>query len=471
MSVKKKIILAILAVAVVLLNIFLITHQNVYSENLKLTMKISGTGSDDIQVFYGNSTHFKPTSQTTQSLKEAGEEETLTFTVPSESIYIRIDLGSKAADYTISELTYTYGDQTEAVDLSGFLLENAAVSNDVSSASLKDGKLTVQCSGADPFITAAAGPVDIEKGIADSGSFRNLIKNCIYAGVIDLICLAAILFRKRFSTLPQELIQNRRLIFKLAKNDFKTKYAGSVLGIVWAFIQPTVTVLVYWFVFQIGLHSGNVMSPAGVEYPFVLWLMAGLVPWFFFQDTIVGGTNALMEYTYLVKKVVFKISVLPIVKEISALFVHIFFVVLTIVIFDLSSHLPDLYTLQVIYYSFALFIYSLGVCYATCSIIIFFRDLSQIISIVIQVQVWLTPIMWNIDNMEASGQIPGWLLVIFKLNPLFYIVNGYRDALINKVWFWQRFDLSFYYWIVTAVFFALGAFIFKRLKIHFADIL
>ena len=61
----------------------------------------------------------------------------------------------------------------------------------------------------------------------------------------------------------------------------RQKYAGSVLGIVWAFIQPTVTVLVYWFVFQIGLHSGNVMSPAGVEYPFVLWLMAGLVPWFF----------------------------------------------------------------------------------------------------------------------------------------------------------------------------------------------
>ena len=79
--------------------------------------------------------------------------------------------------------------------------------------------------------------------------------------------------------------------------------------------------------------------------------------------------------------------------------------VLTIVIFALSSHLPDLYTLQVIYYSFALFIYSLGVCYATCSIIIFSGS-SQIISIVIQVQVWLTPIMWNIDNMEASGQIP-----------------------------------------------------------------
>ncbi len=100
----------------------------------------------------------------------------------------------------------------------------------------------------------------------------------------------------------------------LAKNDFKTKYAGSYLGITWAFVQPIITVLVYWFVFQVGLRSGNIGN-----FPFVLWLVAGLVPWFFFQDTLNGGTNAHIESSYLVKKVVFKISVLPIVKAVSAL--------------------------------------------------------------------------------------------------------------------------------------------------------
>ena len=107
----------------------------------------------------------------------------------------------------------------------------------------------------------------------------------------------------------KELFGNRKLILNLAKNDFKTKYAGSYLGIVWAFIQPVVTVLVYWFVFEVGLRqTGN------AEVPFVLWLIAGLVPWFFFSDALNGGTNSLLEYNYLVKKVVFKISVLPIVK-------------------------------------------------------------------------------------------------------------------------------------------------------------
>ena len=83
---------------------------------------------------------------------------------------------------------------------------------------------------------------------------------------------------KKILALPAELYQNRKLVLSLAKNDFKTKYAGSYLGIVWAFIQPIVTILVYWFVFSVGLKAGTVS-----DYPFVLYLVSGIVPWFFFQ--------------------------------------------------------------------------------------------------------------------------------------------------------------------------------------------
>ena len=95
---------------------------------------------------------------------------------------------------------------------------------------------------------------------------------------------------KQLFGLPAELIQNRTLVGNLAKNDFKTRFAGSYLGIVWAFVQPIVTVVVYWFVFSVGLRSGR---PCG--HPFILRLMAGLVPWFFFSEALNGGTNALIE--------------------------------------------------------------------------------------------------------------------------------------------------------------------------------
>ena len=121
---------------------------------------------------------------------------------------------------------------------------------------------------------------------------------------------------KNETWLPGEIYKNRKLVFSLAKNDFKTKYAGSYFGTIWAFIQPIVTICVYWFVFGLALRNG---SDKGV--PFVLWLIAGLIPWFFFQEGLIGGTNALLEYNYLVKKVVFNIRILPVVKVFSAVFV------------------------------------------------------------------------------------------------------------------------------------------------------
>ena len=122
-----------------------------------------------------------------------------------------------------------------------------------------------------------------------------------------------------------ELYQNRRLIWKLAKNDFKKRYAGSYMGKVWAMVQPVVTVVMYWLVFEKIFGNRSEFMAGDLEVPYVLYLTAGLVPWFFFSEALNNGTTALLEYNYLVKKVVFKISILPIIKVIAAIFIHLFF--------------------------------------------------------------------------------------------------------------------------------------------------
>lgn len=262
------------------------------------------------------------------------------------------------------------------------------------------------------------------------------------------------------TNLIKDVYENRRLVWKLAKNDFKTRYAGSYLGIIWAFVQPVVTVLVYWFVFE-----GVSFRPTEPEAtPFILYLLAGIVPWFFFQDALNSGTNALLEYNYLVKKVVFKISVLPVIKIISALFVHGFFVLFTVILFTCYGYVPDLYTLQIFYYTFCMVLLVLGMVYATSAVVIFFRDLSQIINIVLQVGIWLTPIMWKLPMVKE------WQWV-FKLNPLYYIVNGYRDALYQKQWFFEHPTNTLYFFGVVIVMYLVGTHIFGKLKVHFADVL
>ena len=159
---------------------------------------------------------------------------------------------------------------------------------------------------------------------------------------------------KKMFSLPGELWNNRRLIWSLSKNDFKTRYAGSYLGIVWAFVQPVITILVYWLVFEKGFSAKPEMFKAGVEVPFVVYLTSGLVPWFFFSEAVSNSTNALLEYNYLVKKVVFKISILPIIKIIAAGFIHVFFVGVLLVITWIYGYHVTPYTFQLIYYSLLL---------------------------------------------------------------------------------------------------------------------
>ncbi|MBC5712782.1 ABC transporter permease [Roseburia sp. BX1005] len=261
--------------------------------------------------------------------------------------------------------------------------------------------------------------------------------------------------------------ESRKLIARLSVNDFKTKFAGSYLGIIWAFVQPVITILVYWFVFEKGMKPAAIRDAAGTEVPYVLWLIAGMVPWFFFSDALSGGTRALLDYSYLVKKVVFKIDILPIVKIVSAVFVHLFFLAFAVLLYTLYGYYPDVYTLQVLYYSICLFVLVMGISYLTSAVVVFFRDLNQVINIVLQVGVWVTPIMWNIDTMDISPVLKN----LLKLNPLYYIVQGYRDAFIGKVAFFERWELTIYFWVVTIVFVVLGTHVFKKLRMHFADVL
>ena len=271
---------------------------------------------------------------------------------------------------------------------------------------------------------------------------------------------------QKFSVLPVELFQNRHLIWKLAKNDFKKRYAGSYLGAVWAMAQPLVTVVMYYIVFGVIFNMDGPTLPNGDVVPHVLALTAGLVPWFYFSEALNHGTNALLEYNYLVKKVVFKISILPIIKIIAATFIHAFFVCVLLILAAIYGYYPGLYTLQLFYYSACLFIFVLAMCYTTCAVVVFFRDLSQIISIALQIGMWATPILWNLGDIQNPK-----IVMLIKLNPLVYIVNGYRSAIYEKTWFFQDLGYTLYFWIVTVVLFGIGAMVFKRLKVHFADVL
>jgi len=270
-------------------------------------------------------------------------------------------------------------------------------------------------------------------------------------------------FMKFFSStisFLKDILRSRKLILELAKRDLKVRYLGSYLGILWAFILPTINILIFWFVFQVGFKSNPVDN-----FPFILWLLPGIIPWNFFSDSLMGATNSVLDNSYLVKKVVFRVSILPLIRVLSALFVHLFFIVFLFIMFFVYGYKPSIYNLQVFYYLFATGSLVLGLSWITSSLVIFFKDLGQLVAMVLQIGFWLTPIFWTSEILPVKYHF------LVKLNPFYYIVEGYRETFIYHEWFWQHYKLTLNFWGITVSSLLIGVFLFKKLRPHFADVL
>lgn len=461
---KKKIALAVLLLMGVLVNVFIIKYgdQDV-PETVRLTCVADADKPQVFQVYYGEKAEWSEKNSKTCSYDDEKGEQELYFNIPSGSRYLRFDFGQNEGNVQLKELKVNCQGQSKALDLLGFEADRAEEIKSLSALRVENDTVKVTMDGEDPHVVISLEGMDLKAFAKDSAAARDRIYKPIMCVVIDLMLLVFCLFYERLFSLPRELYQNKSLIVKLAKNDFKTRYAGSYLGIFWAFVQPIVTVVVYWFVFQVGFRSGSTQ-----DCPFVLWLVTGLIPWFFFQEALIGGTNSMMEYSYLVKKVVFKISVLPIVKIFASIFVHLFFIGFTIILFMCYGYMPKIHVLQLVYYLFCMFVFVLALSYATSAMVVFFKDLTQIINIILQVGVWMTPIMWDYTMLTDPYPAAMWIL---KANPMFYVVQGYRNCLIQHDWFWQDLGWTVYFWAVTGLLFVLGGLVFKRLKPHFSDVL
>lgn len=257
-----------------------------------------------------------------------------------------------------------------------------------------------------------------------------------------------------------DLLRNRHIIWELTKKDIKQRYLGSVLGVLWAFIQPTITVLIFWFVFQVGFKSMPVD-----HFPFILWLVCGMFPWFLFNDAWLAATNSIIGNSFLVKKVVFRVSLLPIIQILSALVINLFFVVVLFLMFGVYGYPPDVHNIQVFYYLFAELCLIFGLSLITSSLVIFLKDVGQLVAMFLQFGFWGTPIFWSLK------MIPENLWFLFKANPMYYIVAGYRESFIYHHWFWELGYTNISFWLETLFIVLVGVVLFKKLRPHFADVL
>lgn len=263
---------------------------------------------------------------------------------------------------------------------------------------------------------------------------------------------------RKVTELAADIYEDRQLLKDLSLKDVKRRFSGTYFGMVWGVLQPLLTIIVYWSVFQFGFRSGDVEDA-----PFVLWFITGMISWLFISEAFSTASNSFVEYNYLIQKVKFNINILPLMKIFSSFYIHLFFLLIALVICALFGFYPQPMLLQIVYYMFAEIMFLFAFSLITSSVLVFFRDLNQIISIFLLMGMWGTPIAWNITNFPEEAQR------VLMVNPFYYLVEGYRDAILGRQWFWEKAVLGVRFWAITLVLLVVGTSVYTRLKPYFAD--
>lgn len=257
------------------------------------------------------------------------------------------------------------------------------------------------------------------------------------------------------------LIKNRGLIFKLGKNDFKNRFAGTSLGALWGFVSPFVFMLTYVIVFQYILKTGS----AG-NYPYIVWYLPGMSMWMLLNDSIINASSSIRCYSYLVKKVVFPVDIIPIISLASAGIVGLFLFAISIVVCAIYGYVINV--LEFIYLIVALYSLVIVITRFTSAICTLVPDFVQLLSVLMQLLFWFTPIIWNISMLQSHPL----LYKVVSCMPFTYLVNGIRAAITGETHILAMHGIpTIVFWAFVIVMFIWSNYIFKKNKKDFADVL
>lgn len=250
-----------------------------------------------------------------------------------------------------------------------------------------------------------------------------------------------------------------RVAWAIARYELRTRFSGTALGGFWVVFLPIVQILTYWFVFAVGFRVHAIGDT-----PFVLYFLCGFSAWTFFSEAVGSSVNIVTSAPHLVKKVVFPVEVIVVTKVMVATVTHLIIVGLTLGALLLHDRSPGLASLWILLYWGGAALLATGLGWLAAALNVFFRDVGQFASVLLNLWFWFTPVVWAVDL------IPRNLVPWMYLNPMVYVVNGYRTAILGTadttpVW------ACAYFWGLAVGLFLLGATVFRNLKPDFAELL
>ena len=251
----------------------------------------------------------------------------------------------------------------------------------------------------------------------------------------------------------KDLYSYRELLKTNITKDVGGKYKHSFLGVLWSFINPLLQIAVYALVFQVILKS-NIEN-------YTVYLCCGLIPWQYFYNVVIRGAAVMVDNGNIIKKVYFPREILPISLVASE---GVNFLIATIIILGFVIFGGIGLSWNILWYFLILliqFIVSIGISLIVSSLTVYFRDLLHLLGVFMQLLFYATPIVYSMEAVPANFR---WLL---RLNPMSYLIDGYRAIFYNKTMpNFRELLIAFIMGIVLCV---AGYFVFKKLEKKFAE--
>lgn len=266
---------------------------------------------------------------------------------------------------------------------------------------------------------------------------------------------------KSIRTVVSENWTNRKRLVRLAVYDLKNKNGGTVLGFLWNFLNPALQILIYWFVFAVGLRQGADIG--GV--PYIIWLIVGIVPWFFMSTCMLESDMSILSFSSVLKRMTFPMAVVPVKTVVTNLITHFISVIIAFIIVAASGVHIGNQLWQLLYYMFAAVFFLISYALIGSSITVIFRDYHNIFSFVIRMMFFISPAMWNPDE---SNKV---IRIIMMINPFAYIINGYRNAVFYSESLLLPLTNGIIFWAVSIVMFIAGCLLHTKLRRKFIDLL
>ncbi len=265
-------------------------------------------------------------------------------------------------------------------------------------------------------------------------------------------------------TMVKGNVEWRNQIARLAWFELIKKSRGAILSWAWFFIKPAIYIFCFWFALDVGLRGAGATATEGV--PYILWLSSGIIPWFFMQEMMGGGSDVLHKFSYLVKKIKFPLSGISSIFTGAEMIVQLMLQVALFVMYFICGMTFDLYLLQVPLALLLMFIFWDMFSILFSQITAFSKDVANLVKALSTPFFWLSGVIFDVRTIPFD-----WIQVLMQYNPVTFFCTVFRYAFCDKIWFWEDPGLCSGFIVVFVVTFIATLFVYKHLNQEVADVL